>query len=279
MSPKLGNITISRIGYGAMRLPGMRGIPENAELACHLLREAVSLGANIIDTADFYGDGLANRLIREALSPYPENLIISTKVGVKTGPGGRPEPAATPDGIRASVERNLETLGVSSLDLVFLRLPGGPLADSGVPIYESMECLAELQANGVVKHIGLSSASTEQIVAAKVVAPVDAVQNAHFVGNTESTDVVRLCAADDIPFFAYFPLGMGMLIEKKVDLGPFAAAHQSSRSQIALAWLLALSPVVIPIPGTSKIEHLRDNMVASNLVLAQSEMETLNNVA
>lgn len=262
-----------------MRLPGIRGMPEDAELACDLLREAVSLGANVIDTAEFYGAGLANRLIAKALNPYPENLIISTKVGVKAGLNGRPEPAATPEEIRVTVERDLESLDVPALDLVFMRLPGGPLADSGVPVEKSLECLAELQSTGIVKHIGLSSASTEQIVTAQAIVPVEAVQNAYFVGNGQSKDVVQLCAIENIPFFAYFPLGMGTLIQKKVDLVPFAAAHQATKSQIALAWLLALSPMVVPIPGTSSLEHLRENMAASKLVLSGSEMEALSNVA
>jgi len=279
MNPVLGNKVISRIGYGAMRLPGIREIPENTDLACHLLREAVSLGANVIDTADIYGAGHANSLIAKALNPYPDNLVISTKVGVKAGIGGRPEPAALPEEIRATVERDLANLGVASLDLVFLRLPGGPLAESGVPIEKSMECLAELQADGVIKHIGLSSASPEQIKAARTVASVDAVQNAYFVGSGESTDVIHLCTADRIPLFAYFPLGMGMLIQKKIDLGPLAAKHQASKSQIALAWLLALSPIVVPIPGTSKLEHLRENMASVSIELSPDEVDSLKNVA
>lgn len=279
MSPRLGNKTIGRIGYGAMRLPGIRENPENAELACDLLREAVALGVDVIDTADFYGAGLANRLISDALSPYPEHLVISTKVGVKVGSNGRPEPAATPEEIKVTVERNVEGLEVPALDLVFMRLPGGPLADSGVPLERSIECLARLQADGVIKRIGLSSASTGQIEAAKAIAPIDAVQNACFIGCGESLDVLHLCAAEGIPFFAYFPLGMGMLIQKKVDLEPLAAAHQASKSQIALAWLLALSPVVVPIPGTSKLEHLRENMASMCIELAPDEVDLLSSVA
>lgn len=278
MAPKLGTQSIARIGYGAMHLPGTRDVPANPELARHLVTEAASLGANVIDTADFYGAGLANRLIAQALIPYPENLIVSTKVGVKAGAGGRLEPAASSDEIHATIERNLESLGRSSLDLVFLRLPGGPLVDSSVPIQDSMECLATLQANGIIKHIGLSSASVEQIEAAKKIAPVEAVQNAYFVGNTESKAVLNLCTSEQIPFFAYFPLGMGKLIQKKIDLGPLAASHNTSESQIAIAWLLALSPMMVPIPGTSKLEHLRENMRASSLVLSRSEMEILTNV-
>lgn len=279
MAATLGTKKIGRIGFGAMRLPGIRDVPEDNQLSCALLHEAVALGATVIDTADFYGDGLANRLISKALKPYAEHLVISTKVGVKAGADGRPEPAATPEEIQATVERNLESLGVNSLDLVFLRLSGGPLADSGVPIQDSMECLAALQEVGVVKHIGLSSASVEQIKAAETVAPIEAIQNAYFVGNEASRDVLDLCTAKGIPFFAYFPLGMGKLIQKKVDLGPLAAFHRASESQIALAWLLALSPVLVPISGTSSIQHLRENMEAMNLELTSSDMEFLANSA
>ena len=278
MQPELGNQRIKRIGFGAMRLPGLRGDPENASLAHELLREAVALGANIIDTAEFYGAGLANRLIADALKPYPETLIISTKVGVKSGPDGRPEPAATPEEIRTAVQRDLESLGVSTLDLVFLRLPGGPLPDSGVPMEHSLECLAELQRVGRIKQIGLSSASVEQVEAAKSVVSVDAVQNALFIGHLDSLDVARLCHKESIPFLAYFPLGMGTLIEKKVDLGPLADAHQATKAQVALAWLLALSPIVVPIPGTSSMDHLRENFAALDLVLSPNEVETLSNI-
>jgi pyridoxine 4-dehydrogenase len=270
MNLKLGNKSISRIGYGAMRLPGVREVREDPELACDLLREAASLGVNVIDTADFYGSGVANRLIAKALKPYSEDLIISTKVGVKTGAEGRPTPAATPEEIKATVKRNLEGLGTDSLDLVFLRLPGGPLADSGVPVQESMACLAELQSSGIIKHIGLSSATLEQIETCNVIASIAAIQNAYFVGCGDSNDVLKLCTAEAIPFFAYFPLGMGKLIQKKVDLRPFATAHQVSESQVALAWLLALSPVLVPIPGTSKLEHLRENMASMNVKLSSS---------
>lgn len=278
MQPKLGNKVISRIGFGAMRLPGIRDIPKDATLAHRLLREAISLGVNVIDTADYYGVGYANKLICEALNPYPDNLIISTKVGAKAGQNGKPEPAATPDEIKATVERNLDSLGVSVLDLVFMRLPGGPLPDSGVPLQVSLECLAELQADGCIRHIGLSSASTKQIEAAKTVISVESVQNALFVGHGDSLDVVKLCHNEAIPFFAYFPLGMGMLIQKKIDLEPIAVAQQASKSQIALAWLLALSPMVVPIPGTSNIDHLKENVAALNLALSPPNLKILNEV-
>lgn len=261
-----------------MRLPGIRDTSEDTTLAQQLLRDAISLGVNVIDTADYYGAGHANRLIFEALNPYPENLIISTKVGAKAGQNGRPEPATTPDEIKATVERNLDTLKVPMLDLVFMRLPGGPLPDSGVPLHVSLECLAELQADGRIRHIGLSSATTKQIEAAKAVISVEAVQNALFIGHSNTLDVVQLCHNEAIPFFAYFPLGMGKLIQKKIDLEPMAIAQQTSKSQIALAWLLALSPMIVPIPGTSNIEHLKENLAALNLALSPSNLKILNDV-
>ncbi|MCB1756882.1 MAG: aldo/keto reductase [Gammaproteobacteria bacterium] len=278
MKPKLGSEIIRRIGYGAMRLPGIGKTPEDTQLACRVLQEAVDLGANVIDTAHFYGNGLANKLIADTLRPFPQKLIILTKVGVQSGPDGRPQPAATPEEIQQTVQNNLDSLGVSQLNLVFLRLPGGPLADSGVPMHESLECLAQLQEAGIIRHIGLSSASVEQITSAQAIVSVEAVQNALFVGHYESRGVVQLCHEERIPFFAYFPLGMGMLIEKKVDLSPFAEAHGATKAQIALAWLLALSPMVVPIPGTSGIDHLRENFAALDIELSSSEVEVLSKI-
>lgn len=277
--PTLGGKALGRIGYGAMRLPGVRDEPEDTELACSLLSRAVELGARVIDTADFYGQGLANKLIAEALDPYPDKLVIATKVGVNAGADGRPAPAATPEEIRASVERNLATLGATRLDLVFLRLAGGPLADSGVPIEVSMECLAGLQAEGLIEHIGLSSTTVEQIEAANRVTAVAAVQNAYFIGNADSDDVLRKCNDMSIPFFAYFPLGMGKLIPQNTELSRVAASHDATVPQIALAWLLALSPMILPIPGTSSLEHLEDNMTAANISLSHNEIVTLNSIS
>lgn len=279
MQPTLGKKNLGHIGFGAMRLPGIRDVPADAELAHSLLSHAVALGANVIDTADFYGSGLANRLIAEALAPHSESLTIATKVGVKAGAGGRPEPAATPEEIRKTIDRNLETLGVETLDLVFLRLAGGPLVDSGVAIEESLVCLANLQQQGLVKHIGLSSTSAEQLDKAKTVVRIEAVQNAYFIGNTESRDVLHKCSAEGIPFFSYFPLGMGKLIQQKTSLVSLAAAHNATESQIALAWLLALSPMMVPIPGTSQLKHLQENMAAVDVILSADEVAALSNVA
>ena len=278
MTPKLGGKPISRIGYGAMRLPGVGNGTTDPELSHLLLTEAISLGANIIDTADFYGNGLANNLISEALTPYSENLIISTKVGVKTGSSGRPEPAATSAEIIETIDRNLDSLRTNSLDLVFLRLPGGPLADSGVPIQKSVECLFKLQQQGVINHIGLSSASVEQITLAKEIAPISAIQNAYFVGHSLSKDVLNLCTKEEIPFLAYFPLGMGKLIQEKINLKKMAETYNATESQIALAWLLEISPMVVPIPGTSNIQHLRENMKAKDIVLSSEDMKALSNI-
>jgi aryl-alcohol dehydrogenase-like predicted oxidoreductase len=274
----LGKKPFGRMGYGAMRLPGLRGVAEDAALAHRLLSRAVDLGANVIDTADFYGAGLANKLIAEALVPYPENLIISTKVGVKAGVDGRPVPAATPDEIQATVERNLTTLGVDALDLVFLRLAGGPLADSGVPIQSSLACLERLQQQGLIRHIGLSSVTASQFAQASALIPIAAVQNAYFIGHTGSHDVLQQCSEVNIPFFAYFPLGMGKLMTQESLLGTVASAHGATKSQTALAWLLALSPIMVPIPGTAQIAHLEENMAAVDLRLSAAEIDALSNL-
>jgi pyridoxine 4-dehydrogenase len=273
----LGPKNIHRIGYGAMRLPGMRDIPRNDELAIQLLQQSVELGVNIIDSADFYGDGLANQLIADALSPYSDDLILSTKVGVKSDANGAHIPAATAGEIQASIERNLESLRTDSLDIVFLRLAGGPLADSGVPIEESLSALEKLKRDGLIKHIGLSSVTSEQLDTASTAYSIDAVQNAYFIGHTHSRKVLEMCAARHIPFLAYFPLGMGKLSENQT-VKQLAAAYQVSEAKLALAWLLQLSPVMVPIPGTANPEHLKDNLTATDLVLKDSDVELLNNI-
>lgn len=254
----------------------MRGIPKNEELARNLLISTVEQGVNVIDTADFYGDGLANRLIADALHPYSENLFISTKVGVKSGENGRPIPAATTDEINSTVNRNLESLKTNVLDLVFLRLAGGPLADSGVPIQESILALENLRKKGVIKHIGLSSVTAEQFDIANSITNIDAVQNAYFVGHSLSKAVLDKCEDKNIPFFAYFPLGMGKLSENE-DVNTIAAKYNTTASKVALAWLLHLSPVMVPIPGTSSIKHLSENITATELNLEQEDMAILSN--
>lgn len=275
---KLGKKDIYRMGYGAMRLPGMRGIGENADLARSLLISAVELGVNVIDTADYYGNGLANRLIAEALQPYSESLFISTKVGAKSNESGPPIAAATAEEINASVIRNLDSLKTDVLDLVLLRLPGGPLADSGVPLQESLLALEELRKSGLIKHIGLSSVTTEQFDIASSITNIDAVQNAYFVGHTSSKAVLEKCSANNIPFFAYFPLGMGKLLENET-VGNIAAKYEVSASNVALAWLLHLSPVMVPIPGTSSLKHLSENIAATELKLAPEDVSILSKIA
>lgn len=272
---KLGKNDIHRMGYGAMRLPGMRGVLENEELARSLLISAVEQGVNVIDTADYYGNGLANRLIADALHPYSESLYISTKVGAKSGENGPPIPAATTEEINLSVNRNLESLKTDVLDLVFLRLSGGPLADSGVPIQESVLALENLRKQGVIKHIGLSSVTAEQFDIAKSITNIDAVQNAYFVGHTSSKAVLDKCNSNNIPFFAYFPLGMGKLSENEA-VRNIAVKYNITTSKVALAWLLQLSPVMVPIPGTSSLKHLSENITAAELNLEPEDVAILS---
>lgn len=273
----LGNIPLSRIGYGAMRLPGIRDVPRNDELAHQLLTRAVELGVNTLDTADFYGEGLANRLIADASHPYTEQLIIATKVGVKLGNNARPEPAATNEAIKRAVDNNLESLRTDSLDLVFLRLAGGPLADSGIPVQASISYLADLREQGLIKHIGLSSATPEQFEAANSVTPIEAIQNAYSLSNTNSRELLERCHDAKIPFLAYFPMAMGKLAEKKSALSKIASKHQATEAQIALAWLLKQSPMMIPIPGTAQLAHLQDNSGAQKLTLSAEDIDALTN--
>lgn len=275
---KLGTNDIYRLGYGAMRLPGMRGIPENKELARNLLTSVVEQGVNVIDTADYYGNGLANRLIADALHPYSDSLIISTKVGAKSGESGPPVPAATTEEINASVNRNLVSLKTDVLDLVFLRLSGGPLADSGVPIEESVLALENLRKKGIIKHIGLSSVTAEQFDIASSITNIDAVQNAYFIGHTSSKTVLDKCNSNNIPFLAYFPLGMGKLSENET-VKNIATKYNTTVSKVALAWLLHLSPVMVPIPGTSNLKHLNENSTVAELSLEPEDMAILSNIA
>jgi len=260
-----------------MRLPGIAGNPDDEDKAKTILNKAVELGVTVIDTADFYGPQLANKHIAGALSPYNDNLILCTKVGVK-GTDKGPVGAATRKEIRESVNRNLNSLRVESLDVVFLRLPGGPLKDTGVPLEESISELAELKNKKIVKHVGLSSASVSQIETASNIVDIAAVQNSFCIGNVGSQPVVDFCNAQQIMFMPYFPLNMGKLSTNSALLS-IARKHSVTESQIALAWLLSKSPTMVPIPGTSQISHLEENVAAESIVLSKDEQAILDAVA
>lgn len=261
-----------------MRLVGPRawGSLSDASQAAPLLRRAVLLGVNLIDTADFYGPHIVNQIIADALTPYRSGIVLSTKVGVRRGEDASWQPAARPEEIRADVEANLIRLRVERLDLVHLRMGDGQvLAHSGVPLAESLGVLIELQVEGRVRHIGLSSVSVEQVEEARGITQVAAVQNLYNLTDRRSQDVLDLCTREEIAFLPYFPLGMGNFATAEGLLLTVAEHHRATPAQVALAWLLAVSPVIILIPGTSSIVHLEENIAAATLQLDAEEIEAL----
>ena len=274
----LGDLTINRLGFGAMRLPtqGFNGPPRDPEVGHAILRRALGLGVNHIDTAAFYrsSDGTvrANTLIREALYPYPPGLVIATKVGPVFGPGSAVQ--ATPGQLRALVEENLETLGLDRLDLVYLRI-GGMEVPHGEGLAERFEVLAALREEGLIRHLGLSNVNIAHLAEARAIAPVVAVQNNFHIAKRDEAAVLDACTADGIAFAPFFPLGGGRIDINNDRLAKVAARHGATVSQIALAWLLALSPVTLAIPGTGSLAHLEENMAARSITLTPEDLTDL----
>lgn len=283
---RLGDLEVQRLGYGAMRLPGkdVWGEPDDPERARKVLRRAVDLGINFIDTAWFYGPHVSNRLIFEALHPYPRGLVIATKLGGKRLPSKGWAPAARPEELREGCEHDLRELHLERVDVAHLRFMPG----SGVPLLESLDALLAMKAEGKIRHIALSCVNAQQIEAALERTPIVAVQNAFSVGDgyeamarmthaqVEAPEaVLDLCTARNIAFLPFFPLAVGTIARERPALSEIAARHGASPSQIALAWLLARSPVVLPIPGTSSIEHLEENWDARRIALSTDEIAAL----
>ena len=249
---------IARMGFGTMRLTGPKawGPPTDRAKALAVLKRAVELGVELVDTAGFYGPGVTNALIREALSPYPPQLFISTKVGVTRGEDQSWQPHARPEQIRADVEANLLQLGVEQLHLVHLRLGDGRMLPfSGVPFLESLGALADLKAQGKISHIGLSSVTVEQIKEAQTLTPIAAIQNMYHVGNVASQRVLDLCESERIAFLPYFPLAMGALARPDSPLVAIAARYNISPAQVALAGSLRFRarPYLFPERQASRI--------------------------
>ena len=283
---RLGDVEVQRLGYGAMRLPGKEvwGEPDDPEGARKLLRRAVELGMNFIDTAWYYGPFVSNRLIFEALHPYPRHLVIATKLGGKRLPDKSWATAARPEELREGAEHDLRTLGLERLDVVHLRyMPG-----SDVPLMESLDALRALQAEGKIRHLALSSADAKQIEAVLARTPIVAVQNPFNVSggggmmarlSHSEVDapeaVLDLCTARGIAFLPFFPLAAGNAAKEQPALATIAERHGASPSQIALAWLLARSPVMLPIPGTSSIAHLEENWDARRIALSPAEVDAI----
>ncbi|MBA3867865.1 MAG: aldo/keto reductase [Anaerolineae bacterium] len=274
---KLGDLTVNRLGYGAMRLtgPGIWGEPADREGAKAVLKRAVELGVNLIDTAETYGPSVANRLIAETLFPYPKDLIIVSKLGAKRGEDKSWQSDFRPERIRATCETNLQRLKLDHLDLVHFRH-----FDAGdVPFAESFGAMADLQREGKIRHLGLSSVGVEQLAEGQSIATIVSVENLYNVSDRHSEAVLEACAAQNIPFLPYFPLAMGKLGQADGVIATIAQAHGVSTGQVAIAWLLMHSPVMLPIPGTSSVAHLEDNIGAASLQLSEAEYNALNVLA
>jgi pyridoxine 4-dehydrogenase len=268
-----GDLEVRRLGFGAMRITGdgIWGPPPDPEAAKRLLRRVVELGINLIDTADAYGPEVSERLIAEALHPYPEGLVIATKGGLRrTGPGEWPRDAR-PERLKECCEGSLRRLRLDRIDLYQLHAP-----DPKVPLEESVGALKELQEQGKIRHVGVSNVSIEELERARRVVEVVSVQNRYNLEDRSSEDVLEACERDGVGFIPWFPLAIGRLAEPGGPLDEVARAHEATPGQVALAWLLQRSPVMVPIPGTSSIEHLEENVQATRLRLGDEEMRRLD---
>jgi aryl-alcohol dehydrogenase-like predicted oxidoreductase len=267
-----GDLEVRRLGFGAMRITGQGiwGPPDDPDAARRVLRRVVELGVNLIDTADSYGPEVSENLIAEALHPYPEDLVIATKGGLRrTGPGEWPRDAH-PDRLRECCEGSLRRLRVDRIDLYQLHSP-----DPRVPLEDSLGALKELQDAGKIRHIGVSNVSLDELERARAVVDVVTVQNRYSLVDRHSEDVLDACEAAGIGFIPWFPLATGDLARPGGPLDELARDHDAAPGQLAIAWLLARSPVMLPIPGTASERHLEENVAAAQLKLEPPELELL----
>jgi pyridoxine 4-dehydrogenase len=271
-----GDLAVNRLGYGSMQLTGkgVWGPPDDPEEAIRVLRRAVQDGVNFIDTADSYGPFVAEELIHRALHPYPDDLVIATKAGfTRAGPGdwravGRPEY------LRQQCELSLRHLGLERIDLFQLHR-----IDPKVPVAESLGELVALQDEGKIRHIGLSEVSVEELKEAQKTATIATVQNLYNLADRSAEELLDRCEAQGIGFIPWFPLATGKLAGDGGPLEAISKEHGASPSQLALAWLLRRSPVMLPIPGTSSVDHLEDNLAAASIELTDEEFERLADAA
>lgn len=272
----LGNdLPIGRLGFGAMRLTG-KGIwgppPDRAE-AIRVLRRAVELGVTFIDTADSYGPAVSEELIAEALHPYPQHLVIATKGGFERPGPDRWVENGKPQHLKSACEESLRRLRLERIDLYQLHR-----IDPKVPPEDQFGTLKELQAQGKIKHVGLSQVSVQQLQNARAILPIVSVQNRYSLADRGSEDVLAFCESNRIGLIPWFPLGAGRLSQGETSLHRFAATWNATPSQVALAWLLAHSPVILPIPGTSQVTHLEENVAAAKLAItaeAKAQLDRL----
>ena len=273
----LGTRTVRRMGYGAMQLagPGVFGPPKDRDGALAVLREAVASGVDHIDTSDFYGPHITNRLIREALHPYPDDLSIVTKVGAVRGADAAWNPAQTPAELTSAVHDNLRNLGLEALDVVNLRIVSGGHAPSEGSIAERFAALAALQRQGLIRHLGLSNVTSAQVSEARGIAKVVCVQNQYNLAHRHDDPLIDELAGEGIAYVPYFPLG-GFTPLQSSTLSQVAARLEATAMQVALAWLLRRAPNILLIPGTSSVAHLRENLKAAEIALSDDVLSELD---
>jgi aryl-alcohol dehydrogenase-like predicted oxidoreductase len=276
------DLIVNRVGYGAMQLagPGVFGPPKDRNEAINVLREVVKLGINHIDTSDFYGPHVTNKIIKEALYPYPEGLAIVTKIGAKRDKKGGWLPADSPEELRQAVQDNLNNLGVDSLDVVNFRIHNSE--DSSAPSNESIakpfKVLADMQREGLIKHLGISTATEDQIKEAQSIAKVVCVQNMYNIANRSDDEIIDLLEKQGIAYVPYFPLG-GFSPLQSGTLNKIASQLNAKPMGVALAWLLQRSPNILLIPGTSSVKHLRENVQGAGLQLTDEIIKELNSIS
>ena len=275
----LGDRVVSRFGYGAMQLAGpwVVGPPKDHDGAIAVLREAVASGITHVDTSETYGPRVVNDLIREALHPYSSDLFIATKAGGRRDAQGGWPPARKPDEIRAQIDDNLETLGVDVLDLVHLRA-GDAQGPAEERITDAFETLVDLQQQGVIRHLGMSNATPDQIAEAQAIAPIVSVQNGYNLANRQDDALIDRLAGDGIAYIPFFPLG-GFAPLQSEALARVAARLRATPMSVALAWLLQRSPNVLLIPGTSSVAHLRENIAGAGITLSEDDVRELDRIA
>lgn len=274
------NLTVNRLGYGAMQLagPGVYGSPKDHDAAIEVLQAAVEAGVNHIDTSDFYGPHVTNQLIQEALYPYPDDLVIVTKLGARREADKSWKPAQSPSELRSGVEDNLRNLRLDSLQIVNMRMMGdGPHGPKEGSVREQVEALAEMQKEGKIQHIGMSNVTAAQVREAREIVPIVCVQNMYNLVHREDDALVEELAADHIAYVPFFPLG-GFSPLQSSGLEDVAKSLQVTPMQVALAWLLHRSPNILLIPGTSSVKHLHENLAAATLHLSDETLASLEHL-
>ncbi|MDQ0391334.1 aldo/keto reductase family oxidoreductase [Labrys monachus] len=276
----LGGRSVKRLGYGAMQLagPGVFGPPKDHDAAVAVLREAVASGINHVDTSDFYGPHVTNRLIREALAPYPDDLVIVTKIGARRGDDASWLPAFSPEDLATAVHDNLRNLGVDVLDVVNLRIMFSVHGPAEGSIEAPLAALAELQRQGLVRQIGLSNVTPAQIAEGRRICEIACVQNQYNLAHRADDALIDELARDGIAYVPFFPLG-GFSPLQSSTLSAVAARLGATPMQVALAWLLRRAPNILLIPGTSSVAHLRENLAAATLTLPDDAIGELDTVA